>query len=62
MTTWVMIIFFHVGIMGSGNSNAVTSISNFKTVQECQVAGEHAKKLVSSTVKEVSYVCVLQTK
>jgi hypothetical protein len=56
--TWVMIIFFHVGIMGSGNSNAVTSIPNFKTQVQCQQAGDAAKKLVSGTVKEVSYVCV----
>jgi len=62
MTTWIMILFFHVGIMGSGNSNAVTSVPNFKTQQECQVAGNAAKKLVSGTVKEVSFVCVEQSK
>jgi hypothetical protein len=57
--TWILIIFFHVGVMGCGNSNAVT-LSNFKTQIQCNQAGEAAQKLVSGTVREVSYVCVRQ--
>ena len=59
--TWVLIMFFHVGAMGDGNSNATAVVPNFISQQECQMAGAQAKSLVSNTVKQMSYTCVKQT-
>lgn len=61
VTTWVLILFFHVGPIGSGNSNAATTVPGFISVQECQAAGDQAKKLTDGTVKATSFVCVQQT-
>lgn len=61
MKTFVLIIFAHVGAMGDGNSNALTSVSGFATKQECQVAGDAAKTLARGTVKNIDFVCVEQT-
>ena len=54
---WVLILFAHVGMMGNGNSNALTT-AEFKTKELCIAAGNAAEKLASGTVKEISYVCV----
>jgi hypothetical protein len=61
MVTFVLILFFHVGAMGNGNSNAVDSVPGFKSSEECLAAGAQAKKLVSGTVKELNFACVKQT-
>lgn len=60
--TWVLILFAHVGVAGSGNSNALTSVPGFKTQAECAAAGKTAQQLVRGTVKELEYVCVSQGK
>lgn len=62
MTTWVLIIFAHVGVMGDGNSNALTSVPGFGSQQECTQAGDAAKKLAKGTVKAIDFVCVQQTR
>ena len=62
MVTFTLILFFYVGTMGSGNSNATTTVPNFVSEQECMDAGNKSKKLVDGTVKELRYVCVKQTK
>ena len=62
MVTWILILFAHVGAMGSGNSNALTSVPGFASQAECSDAGKAAKALVAGTVKEISYACVRQTK
>ena len=62
MLTFALILFAHVGVMGQGNSNAITTLPGFTSEAECRAAGDAAKKLVSGTVKEISYVCVKQTK
>lgn len=61
MITYVLIIFAHVGAMGSGNSNALTSIPGFSTLQLCNAAGEQAKHLADGTMKEIRYTCAKQT-
>ncbi len=62
VSTFVLILFFHVGPVGEGNSNAVASVPNFATEQECVTAGNQSKKLVAGTVKDVEFVCVKQSK
>ena len=54
---WVLILFAHVGPIGNGNSNALTSIE-FQTDKLCEEAGRKAIKLANGTVKEIDYVCV----
>jgi hypothetical protein len=60
MVTWVLIVFAHVGMMGDGNSNALTSVPGFASAQECQAAGAAVKKLAQGTVKSIDFVCVSQ--
>lgn len=61
MTTFTLILFFHVGIFGDTDSNATTVVTNFSSHEECVKAGNAAKGLVRGTKKEVEYVCVEQT-
>lgn len=56
---WILILFAHVGAMGQGNSNAITT-TQFSSQQRCEAAGAAAKKLVSGTVKQMEFVCVPQ--
>ena len=53
---YVLILFAHVGIMGSGNSNALTT-AEFSSVETCKAAGDAAVKMAGGTVKNISYVC-----
>lgn len=62
ITTWVLIVFFHVGAMGNGNSNTTAVVDGFIFEQECKVAGNQAVGLTNGTVKEGNFVCVKQTK
>ena len=54
---WVLILFVHVGALGNGNSNAITT-QEFLAPETCQAAGTAAQKLVQNTVKELSFVCI----
>ncbi len=54
---YVLILFAHVGIAGTGNSNAITT-QEFSSQTTCEAAGKAAKKLVQGTVKQIEYVCV----
>ena len=56
MTMWILILFAHVGPMGTGNSNAL-AMHEFTSQQNCIAAGEAARKLASTTVKEIGYAC-----
>lgn len=58
---WILIIFVHVGAMGSGNSNALTNVPGFKSQAECVAAGNAAKALTDGTVKDLRFVCVRQS-
>lgn len=59
--TWILIIAMHVGVLGSGNSNAITSVPGFKTKQSCESAAAAVKPLMDGTVKEIRTVCVEQS-
>ena len=61
MITFVLIVFFHVGSMGDGNSNATAVVPGFINIAECQDAGRQATGLTNGTVKEGKFVCVKQT-
>lgn len=54
---YILILMMHVGAMGSGNSNAITT-QEFLTKQSCELAGKASERLASGTVKEIKYVCV----
>lgn len=56
---WILILFAHVGLMGKGDSNAITT-AQFQSQQTCEAAGQAAKSLTSGTVKEILYKCVKQ--
>lgn len=51
--TWILILFAHVGPMGSGNSNAISSVSGFKTIESCEDAGRKAASMASGSVKKI---------
>ena len=57
MSTWTLILFFHVGMMGADNANATTTVSGFSTQNVCETAGKRAKRLATGT-KEMNFVCV----
>lgn len=59
ITNWILILFAHVGAMGDGNSNALTT-AQFSTQQTCEAAGKAAKQLSSGSTKRIEYVCVKQ--
>ena len=46
----------HVGTMGSGNSNALTT-AEFNSKQSCEAAGKAAVRLADNTVKEIRFTC-----
>lgn len=55
---WALILFFHVGIMGDGNSNATTTVKGFTSEETCKVAGVKAQSMVRGSVKQAEFVCV----
>lgn len=58
--TFILILFAHVGPLGSGNSNALTSVPGFKSEQDCLQAGKAAAALGNGTMKLIKFVCVKQ--
>jgi len=62
MQTFILLVFFHVGQFGDGNSNATMVVPGFTTKAECNVAGTEATSMVRNTVKEARFVCVMQSK
>lgn len=57
MSTFILILMMHVGMMGKGNSNAMTT-AEFSSKEACEIAGNEAKKMANDTVKEIKFVCV----
>jgi len=55
-TAWILILFAHVGPLGQGNSNALTT-AEYSTEATCKAAGDVARKMAQGTVKEINYVC-----
>jgi hypothetical protein len=56
-TVFVLILFAHVGPLGDGNSNALTT-AEFIGEQACLAAGNKAKSMAAGTVKRIEFVCV----
>jgi len=54
---YILILFAHVGALGDGNSNAITT-AEFNNKDTCMAAGQAATKIVRGTVKEITFVCV----
>lgn len=54
---YVLILFAHVGAMGSGNSNALAT-QEFNSEQTCIAAGQASRKMAVGSVKEIEFVCV----
>lgn len=54
---YVLILFAHVGIIGSGNSNALTT-AEFSSKETCEAAGAAAAKMAGGTVKNITFVCM----
>lgn len=54
---YILILMMHVGPLGSGNSNALTT-AVFYSQDACEIAGKKAEKLTANTVKEIKYTCV----
>jgi maleate cis-trans isomerase len=56
MSTWILILFAHTGVMSSNDSNSLTT-AIFATEQHCTAAGEAAKKMAAVTTKVIKYSC-----
>ena len=54
---YILILMMHVGPMGNGNSNALTT-AEFLSKESCEIAGKQVVKLASGTVKNIEFVCV----
>ena len=54
---YVLILFAHVGVLGSGNSNALTT-DEFSSEATCKASGDAAKAMAGGTVKNITYVCM----
>ena len=55
----ILILMMHVGALGTGNSNALTT-AVFSNKASCEAAGKLAKSLAENTVKEIKYICVIK--
>lgn len=55
--TYILILMMHVGPMGTGNSNALTT-AEFNSKESCELAGSESVKKAKGTVKEIRFVCV----
>jgi hypothetical protein len=58
VTAWILILFAHVGPLGSGNSNALTSVPGFQNEAACRAAGRAAETMARDTVKIITWRCV----
>lgn len=60
MSTWILILFVHAGMMSDKDSMALTNVPGFKTEATCQAAGKAAEALTKATTKATRFVCVKQ--
>jgi hypothetical protein len=56
---WILILFAHVGPVGTGNSNALTT-AVYSSAESCAAAGNAAKKLAGGSTKKIEWVCTKQ--
>lgn len=52
-----MILFAHVGPMGEGNSNSLTT-QEFSSKAKCEAAGKVATNMAAGTTKIIQFVCM----
>lgn len=57
--TYVLILFAHVGLMGEGNSNSLTTVT-FGSKTACTTALTAAVSMSSGSTKVIKGVCVSQ--
>ena len=62
MVSWILVLFVYAGPLAKGDSNSLTTVPGFTSSGECEEAGQFARKLAKGTIKEVSFVCLKQTK
>lgn len=53
---YILILMMHVGPIGDGNSNALTT-AEFSSKESCETAGKQAVKMALGTVKNIEFVC-----
>lgn len=56
MSTWILILFAHTGMLSTNDSNSLTT-AIFASEQHCTAAGEAAKKMAAATTKVIKYSC-----
>lgn len=57
--SWVLILYIYAGALSDSDSVALTNIPGFKTLEQCQTAGEKTKYFTSGiTFKNSKYVCI----
>lgn len=58
MTTWTLILFVGIGLLGDGEANALTTVPGFTTKAACDVAAKAAVSVFDSGKKSAKAVCV----
>jgi hypothetical protein len=58
--TYILVLYIYAGAFARGDSVAIQSIPNFKTLAACKAAGAAALPLVKDTTKELRFVCLEQ--
>lgn len=58
MGSWVLVMLVYAGILAKGDSVALQTIEGFDSKARCEAAGKQLPPLVSSSTKEVKFVCV----
>lgn len=53
---WILILFAHVGALGNGNSNSITT-AEYTSQQRCSQALGLAKDLTSGSTKTITGIC-----
>ena len=56
-TLYILILFAHVGPMGSSDSN-VLSMYEFSSQSTCEAAGVAAKRLSQGSTKNIEFICM----
>lgn len=60
MISWVLIVLVTVGAFGRGGG-MIGAVPGFRDQAECKRAGETTKVALGSALREVDYVCVVQS-
>ena len=58
MTTWILILWIHTGVMADTNSMALATVNGFQSKTACESAGAQAVAMTRGTVKDSKFICV----